>query len=121
MGLKNGRTDYEGLREKYDRVHIRHTLSEDGTARTLCLLTLDNSVFVGVARFSNRTFSFSKKKGRAIAQGRAEHAFNVFNGDATKRVSQEKRREELSYIIIGTDENPVDSILESFLGKSESK
>lgn len=90
------------------------------TATTTCVLVDGNEVFIGVSKFSNRTFNFSKKKGRAIAQGRAEHAFNVFNGDATKRVSQEKRREELSYIVIGTSENPVENILEGLLGKNES-
>lgn len=120
MGLKNGRGTYEQLRQQYDKVYIRHQKIEDGSARTLCLLVQENMVFVGVAKFSNRTFSFSKKKGRAIAQGRAELANDVFSGKTLPRVSKQKRREELSFTVKATTDNTVQDIIDSFLGKSEA-
>jgi hypothetical protein len=115
MGLKNGRATYTELKEQYEKVIIRHDIHDEGTARTTCFLVKGGNIFVGIAKFSNRTFNFSRKKGRAIAQGRAEHAVNVFLGKATKRVSQEKRREELSYIIFSTEDNTVEDILSNFL------
>ena len=120
MGIKNGRKSYEQLQEQYEKFIIRHNLNEDGTARTTCLLVREGNVFVGVAKFSNRTFHYNKKKGRAIAQGRAEHAAAVFAGTTAKRVSQEKRREELSYIILSSEENTVDDIISNFFVNSES-
>lgn len=120
MGIKNGRATYTELKEKYEKVRIRHNLNEDGTARTICLLVNEGSVYVGVAKFSNRTFNFSKKKGRAIAQGRAEHAHAVSSGKALRRKSQEKRREELSYTISSSENTTTDDIVSSFLENDEA-
>ena len=115
MSLKNGRSSYNELRKTYDRTIIRHEQQDDGTARTTCVLVSGNSVFVGVARFTNRTFNFSKKKGRAIAQGRAEHAVNVFNNETTRRQSQNKRREELSYTLSGANAESVQALIEGLI------
>lgn len=120
MRIKNGRATYEELREQYERVIIRHNVNDDGTARTTCFLVRDGTIFVGVSKFSNRTFNFSRKKGRAIAQGRAEHAVSVFSGETNKRESQEKQREELSFSIKSSENNPVSDILDNYLGSSES-
>ncbi len=109
--MKNGRLSYEQLRKQYDRVIIRHCNDKDGTGRTTCLLIREGTVFVGVAKFSNRTFTFSKKKGRVMAQGRAEHSVAVFDGKATVRVSKEKRREELSYIVKPSEHETVEDII----------
>jgi hypothetical protein len=119
MGIRNGRATYTQLREQYDKVHIRHTQIDGGTARTLCLLVSEGNVHIGVAKFSNRTFNFNKKKGRAIAQGRAQHAHDVLSGKSVRRESQEKRREELSYTITSTESNSVQDILDDFLGNNE--
>jgi len=119
MGIRNGRSSYTELKKKYEKVIIRHDFNGDGTARTTCFLVRDGNVFVGVSRFSNRTFTFNRKKGRAIAQGRAEHAVNVFLGTAVRRASQEKRREELSFIVKGSSENTSDDILADFLNREK--
>ena len=118
-GIKEWKKQLQ-LRENYDRTVIRYVLNDDGTARTTCLLATETAVHVGVAKFSNRTFNFSKKKGRAIAQGRAEHANAVFSGETTRRESQEKRREQLSYSITATPENTVEEIISNFFENSES-
>lgn len=120
MTIKNGRATYEELRQQYDKVIIRHVQLDNGTARTTCLLVSGDSVHVGVARFSNRTFNFSKKKGRAIAQGRAEHAHAVFSNEAVRRVSQDKRREKLSYTFTATEDNTVEDFLSNFFENNES-
>lgn len=120
MEIKNGRLTYEELRKEYEKVIIRHHLNDDGTARTTCFLVRGGHVFVGVAKFSNRTFNFSRKKGRAIAQGRAEHAHDVFSGKAVPRESALKRREELSFTISSSEGYSVESILSDFLGNSDS-
>lgn len=120
MGFSNGRRTYEQLRQEYERVYIRHQQNKDGTAKTSCLLVLENVVFIGVAKFSNRALSFSRKKGRVIAQGRAELAFDVFFGKTPPRASKEKRREELSFTIKATTNNTVQDIIDSFLGRNEA-
>jgi hypothetical protein len=113
---KNGRHSYEELFDLYDKVYIRHNYNkEDGTARTTCLLVNENVVHVGVAKFSNRTFNFSKTKGRNMAQGRAEIAASVFNGEIEVRESKEKRREELSYSVIASQELSVEEIVARFI------
>jgi len=120
MGFRNGRASYEELKQKYDKVLLRHNHNEDGTVRTTCLLVKDLAVFVGVSKFSNRTFNFSKKKGRAIAQGRAELAASLFNGEITEpRKMKAKRREELSYIIVASENNTVEDIIGNFLHDDE--
>ena len=119
--MDNGRNTYEQLKSQFDRTLIRHDRSDDGTARTTCLLVSGNNVYVGIAKFSNRTFNFSKKKGRAIAQGRAEHAFNVFTGETSRRTSQETRREQLSYTVSTNDSTELQSVIDSFFPKTSSE
>ena len=120
MGFKNGRSNYKELKEKYEKVIIRHNLSEDGTARTTCFLVTGDRIFVGVSKFSNRTFNFSKKKGRVTAQGRAEHSHDVFLGKTTEREDHKKRREELSYVLTPKSGSTTDELLDNLLNNSES-
>lgn len=118
MGIKNGRSSYEELKKNYDKVIVRHHKDEDGTARTTCFLVSENTVHVGVAKFSNRTFNFSKKKGHAIARGRAEFAALVHSNKVNKRTTP--RREELSFSVTATEGYSTESILNDFLHSSES-
>lgn len=120
MQIKNGRATYAELREKYEKVCIRHHLNKDGTARTICLLIKEGNVYVGIAKFSNRTFNFSKKKGRAMAQGRAEHAHAVASGKVDRRESQEKRREKLSYTVTSSEDTTTENIVSGFLENDEA-
>ena len=117
----NGRQSYPELRKSFEKVHVKYDKHEDGTVRTTGILVRDGVVHVGVSLFSNRTYQFSKSKGRNMALGRAEHAANVFHGIETVRESKEKRREELSYSIISTEDKTVDAIITEFLGTQQSK
>ena len=113
----NGRSTLEELKKKYDKVLVVHKQSEPSspTGRTTVLLVSGDNVFVGVAKFSNRGDTFSRPHGRIIAQGRAELAASVFNGDSQERESNTKRREELSYVISATTENSIQNIIDLYL------
>lgn len=120
MSLNNGRSTYEQLTGQFSKVRIVHHRNEDGTGRTTCLLATENEVHVGVAKFSNRTFNFSKKKGRVMAQGRAELAVQIYRGESNTRESQKTRREQLSYTIKATEGHSVEDIIAEFFHNSES-
>lgn len=114
---KNGRKDYKQLKDTFEKVLVKHEYQVGGTVRTTALLVQDGIVHVGISKFSNRGNTFSKSRGSQTALGRAELAANVVHGVELARKSKEKRREELSYSIISTEENTVDNILVSFLGE----
>lgn len=113
----NGRSSLEELKKKYDKVLVVHRQAElsSPTGRTTVLLVSGDNVFVGVAKFSNRGDTYSRPHGRIIAQGRAELAASVFFGDSQERISNAKRREELSYVISATPENSVQNIIDLYL------
>lgn len=117
---KNGRKDYLTLKKSFERVIVKHEYGKGGTVRTTALLVQDGIVHVGVSKFSNRGLQFSKSKGSLTALGRAELAANILHGVEVVRKSKEKRREELSYSLISTNENTVDNILTGFGIKQES-
>lgn len=112
----NGRSTLPQLQEKFEKVYLKYERSEEGTAQVTAALVHDDVVHIGVSKFSNRTYNFSKTKGRAMALGRAELAANIFYGVETTRQSKEKRREELSFSIKATTDNAVDNIITAFLG-----
>jgi hypothetical protein len=95
----NGRSSLNELKGSYDKVVIKHDKNTDGSGRTTVLLVKGTTVFVGVAKFSNRGDSYSRTHGRLIAQGRAELAAEVASGKTTERVNASKQREKLSYKI----------------------
>lgn len=111
---KNGRKDYSTLKKSFERVLVKHEYGKGGQIRTTALLVQDGIVHVGVSKFSNRGLQFSKSKGSLTALGRAELAANILHGVETVRQSKEKRREELSYSLISTDENSVSNIVTGF-------
>lgn len=112
----NGRSSLPQLREKFEKVYLKYDRYEDGTAKVTAALVFDGVVHVGVSKFSNRTYNFSKTKGRAMALGRAELAANVYHGVETLRQSQNSRREELSFSILTSSANTTENILSSVLG-----
>ena len=117
--LENGRSSYEELKRKYERVLIKHVREEDGTARSICLLVSGGKVHVGLAKFSDRGDSFQRSKGRIIAQGRAELAASVDAGETIPRVSLQKRREELSFTITASEHITVQEVINNFIGSNE--
>ena len=116
----NGRKSYPELKESFEKVIVKHQHFNGGTARTTAILVQDGIVHVGVSKYSNRTFQFSKSKGQNAALGRAEHSANVFHGVEKARVSKDKRREELSFSIVATEGNSVDDIIISLIGTKKS-
>lgn len=111
----SNRSTIQELRDNFDKVYIKYNTNTDNTRAATVLLVNDGVVHVGVSKFCNRDISYSKKKGRTMALGRAEHAANVFYGLESVRESKSKRREELSYSILSTDETTVDNIVNNFL------
>ena len=109
----NGRSTYDELRTAYDKVYVRHQKNEDGTVKTVCVLVEGNNLHVGVSKFSNRTYSYNKKKGRLIAQGRAELAAAVSAGTETSRTTP--RRETLSFTVTCEGTENLETAIGSFI------
>lgn len=109
----NGRSSYPQLRSQFSKVFLSYRKSEDGSIKTTAFIVSENAVHVGVSLFSNRGDNFNKSRGRQMALGRAELAFNVYSGKETARSS--KRRQELTFTILASSEQSVDSIVESLL------
>ena len=114
----NGRSSFPELKEKFEKVYLKYDRNEDGTAKVTAAIVHDGIVHIGVSKFSNRTYNFSRTKGRAIALGRAELAANVFYGVESTRLSKASRREELSFSIQTSQgsREELDTVLTSFLG-----
>lgn len=113
----NGRSSLPQLREKFQKVYLKYDKNEDGTARVTAALVRDGVVHIGISKFSNRTYNFSKTKGRAMALGRAELAANVFYQTELARTSANSRREELSFSIkTSNTDTTVDDVIQSFFG-----
>lgn len=115
----NGRSTYNQLKNSFERVFVTYQRNDDGTAKTTALLVQDGIVHVGVSKHSNRTYQFSKSKGRNMALGRAELAYNVFNETERPRNSKANRREELSYSIVSNENQTVDDILSLYINKKK--
>jgi hypothetical protein len=101
--------------ETFNKVFLNYKKFEDGTIRTTAYLVSENSVHVGVSLFSNRGDNFNKSRGRQMALGRAEYAFNVYSGTESSRDSHGKRREELSFTVLASNGQTVADIVESLL------
>lgn len=117
----NGRSSYNDLKSKFEKVFVTYQFNNDGTGRTTALLVQDGVVHVGVSKFSNRTYQFSKSKGRSMALGRAELAANVFHGVEETRLSKEGRREELSYSVQSSEEQTVENIVSLYINNYNKK
>ena len=120
----NGRSTLPQLNEKFDKVIIKYDYDKDGTVKTTALL-IDNDdhgiLHIGVSKFSNRTFNFSKSKGRIMALGRAELSYNIYNNIEAVRLSKDSRREELSYSISANEAHTTDDILKNSFGVTNGK
>ena len=112
----NGRSTLPQLQEKFEKVYIKYDRVLDGPAKVTVLLINDGVAHVGVSKFSNRTFNFSKTKGRSMALGRAELAANIFYGIETVRNSKGKRREELSFSIQTSSQEELEGVITSLTG-----
>ena len=113
--VSNGRSSYPQLKTKFKKVFLSYKKLEDGSVRSTAYLISENTVHVGVSLFSNRGDTFNKSRGRQMALGRAEYAYNVYSGTESARDSHSKRRQELSFTIVASGESTVESIVESLL------
>jgi len=111
----NGRSSITQLKSSFKKVFLSYQKSEDGSIKTTAFLVTENSVHVGVSLFSNRGDMFNKSRGRQMALGRAEYAFNVYSGKEQSRKSHESRRQELSFTILAAEGKTIESIVESLL------
>jgi hypothetical protein len=111
----NGRSTVQELKKKFKAVFLHYTKKEDGTVKTTAFLVEENAVHVGVSLFSNRGDQFNKSRGRQMALGRAEHAYNVSVGTETSRQTHASRRQELSFTIVTKNGETVDNLVESLL------
>ena len=112
----NGRSSLPVLQDKFEKVYLKYDRYENGTARTTAILVNDGLVHVGISKFSNRTYNFSRTKSRSMALGRAEHAANIFYGIESVRESKEKRREELSFSIQTSSQDEIEGVITSLTG-----
>jgi hypothetical protein len=115
--VSNGRSTIPQLKLKFKKVFLNYKKLEDGRIRSTAFLVSENTVHVGVSMFSNRGDNFNKSRGRQMALGRAEYAFNVYSGTEALRPSHSdaKRRQELSFTIVASGETTIESIVESLL------
>jgi hypothetical protein len=113
--VSNGRSTIPQLKKKFKKVFLNYKKLEDGKIQSTAFLVGENCVHVGVSMFSNRGDNFNKSRGRQMALGRAEYAFNVYSGTESLRPSHSKRQQELSFTIVASGESTVDSIVESLL------
>ena len=111
----NGRSSISQLKQNFKKVFLHYKKNDDGSVKTTAFLVTENSVHIGVSLFSNRGEMFNKSRGRQMALGRAEYAFNVYSGKERSRKSHETRRQELSFTVVSSSEKTIESIIESFL------
>lgn len=101
----NGRKSLEELKEMFDKVIIKYYPGTDvdkygderDTMKTVVALVAGNTVHVGVSKWSNRGLLYSKTKGRAMAMGRAEIAFNNFRNIESPREAHYEGASRLAY------------------------
>lgn len=122
----NGRKSLAELREMFDKVIIRYFPStvtdkhgnEKEVVKTMVALVDGTNVHFGVSKWSNRGLQYSKTKGRAIAMGRAEIAFNVSCGEEHQRPAHIVGVDPLSYSVVVEDPT-VKNIVRTFFGVEE--
>lgn len=111
----NGRSTVPELKKTFKSVFLNYKKLEDGKIKTTAFLVTESAVHVGVSLFSNRGDQFNKSRGRQMALGRAEYAFNVFSGTESLRESHASRREELCFTINASEKQSVDDIVKYLL------
>ncbi len=124
---ENGRKNLPELNEMFDKVLIRYynntVVDKQGndkeTVKTMVILVSSNIVHVGVSKWSNRGFQYSKTKGRAMAMGRAEIAFNNYEKSERQRDAHHTGLDPLAYTAVITGEPTVRNILESLVAVEE--
>jgi hypothetical protein len=106
----------EELKNKFERVKIRHyndvikdadgNFIEYGYRATHCALVKDGIVYVGIA-LVNPVDQFSRKRGIAIATGRAYSEFEIAT---EKKISNGEKKWQ--HHVICADKEDVDAVLE---------
>ncbi len=118
----NGRKSLPELRELFDRVIIRYYPGKDvgkngverETMKTIVALLDGKNVHIGVSKWSNRGLLYSKTKGRAMAMGRAEIAFNSYKSIESPRDAHRCGNDLLAYTVPVEGEATVHNIIKSF-------
>ena len=118
----NGRKSLPELNEMFDKVIIRYFTNtvtdkhnvEKEVVKTMVALVSGINVHIGVSKWSNRGLLYSKTKGRAIAMGRAEIAFNNYKSTETPREAHYSGTDPLAYSAVIKDPT-VKNIVQSFL------
>jgi len=124
--VDNGRMSLTELNEIFDKVIIRYFHEEitdkqgnkKDVVKTMVALVNGTNVHIGVSKWSNRGFLYSKTKGRAMAMGRAEIAFNNFQSIESPREAHYSGIDPLAYsttVLEPTTKN----IIQSFLAVEE--
>lgn len=125
--VNNGRKSLLELNEMFDKVIIRYfpgtsidekTGEERETMKTMVALVDGTKVHIGVAKWSNRGFRYCKTRGRAMAMGRAEIAFNHFHNKESTRDAYTAGIDPLSYTTV-VEEPTVKNIIKSFFAVEE--
>lgn len=123
----NGRKSLNELQEMFDKVIIRYfpgtvidekTGEEREVVKTMVALVNGTNVHFGVSKWSNRGLKYSKTKGRAMAMGRAEIAFNNFKELENPREAHYSGVDPLAYTTTINDPT-VKNIISTFFGVEE--
>lgn len=123
----NGRKSLPELQEMFDKVIIRYfpgtavdkkSGEEKEVIKTMVALVSGTTVHFGVSKWSNRGFRYSKTKGRAMAMGRAEIAFNNHKEVERPREAHYSGVDTLAYTITVQDPT-VKNIIGAFFGVEE--
>lgn len=123
----NGRKSLPELNEMFDKVIIRYypstSIEKDGadkeTIKTIVALVNGNTVHVGVSKWSNRGLQYSKTKGRAMAMGRAEIAFNNSKKIEGVREAHYSGIDPLAYTTTISGEPTLRNIIDSLIAVEE--
>lgn len=125
--INNGRKSLPELNEIFDKVIVRYhpsiAVEKDGskkeTIKTIVALVSGNTVYVGISKWSNRGFQYSKTKGRAMAMGRAEIAFNNSKSIEGIREAHYSGLDPLAYTTTINGELTTRNIIESLIAVEE--
>lgn len=123
----NGRKTLPELNEMFDKVVVRYypttVFDKTGVKRdaikTIVALVMGNTIHVGVSKWSNRGYQYSKTKGRAMAMGRAEIAFNNHKDIEHPREAHYSGADPLAYTAAINGEPTLRNIVDSLIAVEE--
>lgn len=125
--IDNGRKSLDELNEIFDKVVIRYypgiAVDKNGvereTVKTIVALVLGKTMHIGVSKWSNRGYQYSKTRGRLTAMGRAEIAFNNFKKIENVREAHYTGLDPLAYTTELPNEPTLHNIVNSLIAVEE--